>query len=398
MMKKTLPLLISFLVASFFLAACSSPQLEPRSTKTPGAVKAPASDAFYTPPSTLPVTEPGSIIWSQLLSDSPKNVNAWRVLYVTTGINNTPVATSALLYAPRDNKKHRIIAWAHGTTGIADICAPSREDNPDENIPYFKDYIDKGYAIVAPDYEGLGTPGTHPYLVGSSEGRSILDALRMAQSFDPINPVTGGVVVGHSQGGHAALFAGQLQSTYAPDLELDGVVSVAPPGKLEELYSHFALSPITYGLAVMGAVGFTTARPDLDLSQVFPAEVLAKSSVVMNDCLSGIIQTYVGDAFLGLVAQPENVLPWPELFEENSPGNIKIDAPVLIEHGLKDSTVPAIISKSIFESSCEVDTKISRITYAGRNGTHSGVLEMGRKDTLAFIEDRFSGKRFESMC
>ncbi len=397
-MTKNLSLFVSFLLASLFLGACSSTPLESRSTKTPGAAKAPVSDAFYTPPTTLPVTEPGSIIWSQLLSDPPKNANAWRVLYVTTGINNTPVAASALLYAPRDNKKHRVVVWAHGTTGIADTCAPSQQDNPDENIPYFEDYINEGYAVVAPDYEGLGTPGTHPYLVGSSEGRSVLDALRMAQSFDPINSVAGGVIVGHSQGGHAALFAGQLQSSYAPELGLDGVVSVAPPGNLEELYTRFTLSPITYGLAVMGAVGFTTVRPDLDLTQVFPQEVLAKSSVVMDDCLSGVIQTYVGDAFLGLVAQPEQISPWPELFAENSPGRVKIDVPVLIEHGLKDSTVPAIISKEIYESSCEVDTKISRITYTGVKGTHSGVLEMGRKDTLAFIADRFAGKRFESSC
>ena len=42
-------------------------------------------------------------------------------------------------------------------------------------------WIKAGYAVVRTDYDGLGTPGVHQYLVGTSEGRSVLDAVRAAR-------------------------------------------------------------------------------------------------------------------------------------------------------------------------------------------------------------------------
>src|SRR5690625_7641015 len=40
------------------------------------------------------------------------------------------------------------------------------------------DVLTAGWAIVASDYTGLGTPGSHPYLIGEGEGRSVIDAVR----------------------------------------------------------------------------------------------------------------------------------------------------------------------------------------------------------------------------
>ena len=47
-----------------------------------------------------------------------------------------------------------------------------------------KQLVDAGYVVAATDYEGLGTPGVHPYLVGESEGRSVLDAARAARALE----------------------------------------------------------------------------------------------------------------------------------------------------------------------------------------------------------------------
>ena len=63
------------------------------------------------------------------------------------------------------------MSWA-STSGIADSCAPSREPKGPYTFyaaPQFGAWLKAGDAIANTDYEGLGTPGVHPYLVGRSE-------------------------------------------------------------------------------------------------------------------------------------------------------------------------------------------------------------------------------------
>ena len=120
-----------------------------------------------------------------------------------------------------------MIAWAHGTTGAATECAPSvLDDGLAAGAMFLQDeVVDAGWAMVATDYIGLGTYGPHPYLIGQGEGRSVLDAVRAAHELPDVNLADETVLWGHSQGGHAALWAGMLAPTYASELEIDG----APP-------------------------------------------------------------------------------------------------------------------------------------------------------------------------
>jgi hypothetical protein len=55
-------------------------------------------------------------------------------------------------------------------------------------------------------YQGLGTPGKHPYLIGEAEGRSVLDIVSAARQLDPKIGLRF-LISGHSQGGQSALFA-----------------------------------------------------------------------------------------------------------------------------------------------------------------------------------------------
>ena len=90
-----------------------------------------------------------------------------------------------------------------------------------------------GYVVAATDYEGLGTPGVHPYLVGESEGRGVLDAARAAKALAATDAGDQVLVFGHSQGGQAALFAGELAASYAPELTVLGVAAAAPAADVE---------------------------------------------------------------------------------------------------------------------------------------------------------------------
>ena len=127
-----------------------------------------------------------------------------------------------------------MVTWAHGTTGIADRCAPCRAGMPGSyDHPLLNRWLKAGYAVVRTDYEGLGTPGDHPYLIGDSEGRSVLDMVRAARKLDA-NIGKRVVIAGHSQGGHAALFAGSLARRWTPELTLRGTLAFAPVSHLGE--------------------------------------------------------------------------------------------------------------------------------------------------------------------
>lgn len=353
---------------------------------------------FYIAPEPLPVTKPGQIIWSQLISLPEAGINAWRVLYSTTGVNGKVVATSATIFAPADKDTHDVIVWGHGTKGIADQCAPSRADDPTPNIAYFSQYISQGYAVVAPDYEGLGTPGTHPYLVGASEGYSVLDAARMAKKFSPVHPGKGTVLVGHSQGGQAVLFAGQFARSYAPDLTIDGVAALAPVGNLSEIFEADIKNPTTIGLVAMAAAGFKTAYPELDLTQTLSASFIKKLPIVESSCLVSIVLSFASEVGTAIVSDPTTTPPWPDLLTLNSPGAVKVDAPVLIAHGQADTTVPASISTDMLDSYCALDTHVQRKLYRGENATHDSVVALAQKDILSFVKDRFSHKKFVDGC
>ena len=139
--------------------------------------------------------------------------------------------------ARRRRAAGRSISWAHGTTGIADQCAPSRDGSNARSVSYayplLQRWLKAGYAVVRTDYEGLGTPGDHPYLIGRSEGHSVLDAVRAARKLDK-RLGKRVVIAGHSQGGQSALWAASLAPKYTPDLKLRGTVAFAPVSHLAE--------------------------------------------------------------------------------------------------------------------------------------------------------------------
>jgi len=194
----------------------------------------PVVDAFYAAPDSVP-TDPGVLLRSEPFTrDVPDGARGWRILYTTTDALGAPRTASALVVVPDDSSPHPVIAWTHGTTGYAPPCAPSLARQPFESGALFvlDRVIDRGWALVATDYAGLGTPAPQPYLIGKGEARSELDAVRAARHLDGAALSQQTVVWGHSQGGHAALWTGEIAADYAPDVPLAGVAALAPASDL----------------------------------------------------------------------------------------------------------------------------------------------------------------------
>src|SRR5512139_879182 len=157
---------------------------------------------------------PGSIIrvWP-LEGGGPSGAGgtAFRILYRSTGLSGEPIEVSGAIFIPPGPGGGRnIIAWAHPTSGVVEACAPSLMPDLAGTIWGLSEILARGYVVVATDYPGLGTPGIHPYLIGESEGRAVLDSVRAARDLPDAGASNRFAVWGHSQGGHASLYTGEL--------------------------------------------------------------------------------------------------------------------------------------------------------------------------------------------
>src|SRR3954449_6569061 len=261
----------------------------------------PAGDAFYTPPSTLPGKKHGDAIWARKVTGEPalKSAGAnWKILYRSVAANGQPIAVSGTVAVPKGKAPKKgwpVISYDHGTTGIADVCAPSRDSakNPAHLYnsyvyPLLNRWLKAGYAVVRTDYQGLGTPGIHQYLVGISEGRSTLDVVRAARKLDP-KISKRFAIAGHSQGGHAALWGAFLAPKYTPDLQLRGTVAFAPASHISELLSLVsAVGTPGGGLSAEAGLvirGVDDSEPALGVPSIFTDQLTALYPETLTKCL-----------------------------------------------------------------------------------------------------------------
>ncbi|MGA7457096.1 MAG: lipase family protein [Methyloceanibacter sp.] len=151
---------------------------------------------------------PGSIIrvWP-LEGGGPGGGDAFRILYRSTGLSGEPIAVSGAIFIPPGAVPaggRNVIAWAHPTSGVVEACAPSLMPDVAGMIWGLADMLRQGYVVVATDYPGLGVPGMiHPYLIGVSEGRAVLDSVRAARDLPDAGASNRFAVWGHSQGGQS---------------------------------------------------------------------------------------------------------------------------------------------------------------------------------------------------
>ena len=207
-----------------------------------------------------------------------------RISYVSSDPDGQHIVVTGAILTPRKQTrpKQDIIAWAHGTEGLADGCAPSRFAtlSSDPTFPLYattvKSFLDQGWTVAATDYAGLGSPGPHPYLIGNSEGRAIIDSVRAARQLDQ-SLSNDWVAIGHSQGGQGALFAGEQAHEYRRGLQLRGVVGMAAAADLDQLAEAIVGTP-GQGYLVMALSGLAAVDPS-----VHPEQLLAPPALIRVD-------------------------------------------------------------------------------------------------------------------
>jgi hypothetical protein len=376
------------------LDAQSPAAIQPAESAVPPS---PSAD-LYAVPDPLPPGEPGELIRQERVA-APAGAIAWRVLYHSRTIAGDDIAVSGLIVAPDEAPPpggFPVLAYAHGTTGLADACALSKRVQPfpsgsgeAASLP-LPDLWLRGYVVAATDYEGLGTPGRHPYLVGESEGRGVLDIVRAARSIEDVHAGSPTVAIGVSQGGHAALFTGEIAPAYAPDVDLVAVVALAPAAELAQAAFLLTGDDSVVGFAVAIGAGFAAAHAEADLGQILTPAALEAIDIVDTGCIDDVLATYAGPAQRTLRLDALGAPPWPALLERNSPGRVRTGVPLFVGQGDADPLVVPELTDALVARLCALGDDVTYRRYTG--AAHDSVVEAAERDVFRWIDDRLAGR------
>jgi pimeloyl-ACP methyl ester carboxylesterase len=376
------------------------------------AGRVPKGDAFYVPPKPLAKAKPGTIIRSARIADAPAGARAWKILYHSRAVDGSDIAVSGVVIAPTGKAPRGgrvVVTWAHGTSGLADLCAPSKQPDIASGaastsgpagygawMPMVQTFLDAGYVVAATDYEGIGTPGLHPFLVGESEGRSVLDAARAAHGLKAAAAARKVIVFGHSQGGHAALFAGELAAAYAPELRVLGVAAGAPAPDVEHTLPLVQASTPANGFVVAVVEGFHAAYPKFDPATILTPDALAQASIVDQKCFADVAQALSGLPDPVLAHNPLDIPALKAIVVTNSFGNRPAGAPLLVVQGTADTFVPQFATDAFVKKACAAGDTVDYLLIAGAN--HGGELPAAANDVAAWFADRVSGAPAANTC
>jgi pimeloyl-ACP methyl ester carboxylesterase len=353
--------------------------------------------------------KPGTILTSEpmtLAASLGAVATGKRITYVSTEPSGNPIVVSGVVLTPRSQIRQshpenatRTVAWAHGTTGVADQCAPSATDHLD--LPAYDDYthvvagyVSQGWTVTATDYPGLGTPGPHPYVVGESEGRSVIDSVRAARN---VNPTLSDkwVVSGHSQGGQAAMFASEQADTYGKGLQLRGTVALAPASNIDLIAPALVGTPVQ-GYLVMAIYGLAAVDPTVNPDEILAQPALDRVGVLESGCFDEVMAAFADLAADELLVGGQLPDAVAANFAASNPGKEAGNSPVLLVQGLNDDTIPADLTQYFHSQLCAFDQPVQLTEYAGFG--HIDVLPASQDDVIDYITDRFKKEPAPNNC
>lgn len=330
---------------------------------------------------------------------------AERILYTSTdGIGGkTPVVVSGALFIPEGPAPKGgwpVIAWGHGTVGVADVCAPSWAGRSWRDVRYLSEWLRQGFAIVATDYQGLGTPGPHPYLATRPEGYSMLDSARavVRGKRGLSNRI---VLVGQSQGGGAAIAAAGLAPAYAPDLGIIGTVAtgagVIPRNTQRPTSGSSPEIDATSAYGLYLAMALAAIDPAFKLDQAVSPQALP----VLNQGANRCIDAFEFDVLMA-------GLNWSNAFTDagirafarsNAMVNAPVDSiptPLFMGTGALDIDVDPRRQKALADGLCAAGTRVEHHIYPGDD--HSAAVNRSLKDSVPFVRRLLVGETVTGNC
>jgi len=363
----------------------------------------------------------GPVAPGALLSKSPLNAAAslpsaaedWLVTYESENAAGDPVVVSGTVAVPEGEAPEGgwpVLSWGHGTTGYADVCAPSAQGGDglasDDYLDVMRTFVDhwvaRGYAVARTDYEGLGTPGGHPYMNAVSASNAVTDIVRAAAQVDDSIGSTW-VVMGHSQGGQAAVAAAAYAPERAPDLDLRGAVSVAPGGVGLSQTPAWARSAPPGSEAIQPYIplivlGAQAGDPSIDASAIMSKKAADLVDFTRMGCPWG--RTPAPDAIEmeDLFTPDADLTALEEYLAAQDPTGLAPQVPVLLQAGKADVEVAIDGVRGMQQAYCSQGTSVTYRDYEGLDHVPMLVDATPRDDAFTWLEQVVRGEDVEGDC
>jgi len=353
---------------------------------------------------------PGKLLRQESLNTTQSNPGAGsniRLLYSSTdGLDGKDLtAVSGVLFLPEGSSPSGgwpLMAWTHGTVGIADICAPSWNGRQQQDRDHLEFWLKNGYAVVASDYQGLGTAGTHPYLATRPAAYSNLDIIRAVQSAD--FPVSKKVVLfGQSQGAGAAVATASYATDYAPDVKIVGLIATGVPYfspkamiALQESRPRDRVDPMLgYNMLALSLV--QRIDPDFILTDYVSDDVLPIAQSVENTCHKDVKARVIREKLTyDRTFKKEPSKPLVAAFSRMGYPTLKLPIPTFIGTGGKDKDTPPRMQAALVKNACDAGSNIVAKLYPELD--HRAVVPGSTSDTLPFVKSIFAGETVEGNC
>ncbi|WP_231286596.1 alpha/beta hydrolase [Corynebacterium timonense] len=335
----------------------------------------------------------------------------FRVAYTTVNQHGQPTVSTGAVFLPHGQAPASgwpVLAWAHGTVGLGDECAPSINERSARDAEYLNRWLDHGYAVVATDYAGLGTPGAHSYLNGHVAAANVVDSIQAAHqaSFGP-SLSKRWAVIGQSQGGGVALHVAHRATALSSQLGLDyrGAVATGAPAYIEEIViaagPTFPPVPLpsgltTYGLYILAAV--EEAHPHLDIDSALTPEGRFMVDQATRSCYSEVAAASAGTSLSRAFSRPLSDVPGlaPAIRSFMSTPTAGYDRPVFVGHGLTDIDVPSPIGIALNSQlwlnqfAANAGARNARVEVRWYPTDHSGTVNLSTTHSAPFLREIFA--------
>lgn len=297
-----------------------------------------------------------------------------------------------------------VVSVGIGTQGIAPQCAPSKQlvSGTEYDGSAIIDSLKAGYAVAVTDYQGYTNGAIPTYIAGRAEGQAVLDIVRAARQLPGASLTESDPTYawGYSQGGQAVGWAGEIQSSYASNVKLSGIVAGGVPANLLE-FGAFSGESVGSGFGILSVIGLESAYPELKLGTLTATGEQAVDDA-LSQCAVQLIETLRNANFKEFTTDHEDLEEleksepkFKQALEEQSLDNKALGAPVYHFHGLEDEFVPVAQDVKLHYDWCKLGVTDDFQLYSG---DHLFTDPLGASAAIKWLEERVAGKSAPSTC
>lgn len=329
---------------------------------------------------------------------------ATRILYHSRTSDGRDVAASGVVLVPPGTPPAAgwpVVVDAHGTSGIARDCAPSLMRDLYHGDQMLR-FVERGWAVVAPDYAGMGTDGRPEFLNKKAEAQDLIYGVDAARQAIP-SLSSRWVVWGHSQGGGAALGVAERQHI-DPLPGYLGAVVTSPAGDLTTIIHRLAGVQGLGGFMPLVVRGASFSDPTIEPRRILSVEAASRLPITDTGCVGVVGAVYADLAGSSLVRT--GMLEDDRLegyLERNSAGRAAVGGPLLVLQGEADSVFPEALTAQLATDLCRSGATLTYLTYPSLEhdtypGQTTGIDDGAMPDILTWVAERFAEEPVLSTC